>query len=316
MLIDKLRVDFKSGKGGSGAVHFYKNGKPSGGNGGNGGNVYLEGTNNLYDLKSLKKEKLYKAEDGEMGGANQLKGADGEDIVIKVPLTTVIYTLNNEVIGKIDQAGQRILLLEGGRGGRGNYEYRAGQVATLKKFTPGVKGSEVKVFLELQLSADVLFIGFPNAGKSSMLNALTNASVAVAAYPFTTLQPHLGVAENIVLMDLPGLIEGAAQGKGLGTKFVRHTQNAKFVAHFVSLENEDMKDTYVKMRDELKDIDERLYDLPEIILLTKADMFDEDAIAMKLKELDFTGKELVVVSAFKRETLKDLTKKLQQRLFG
>lgn len=309
MLIDKIRVNLKSGMGGNGAVKFFKTGKPAGGNGGNGGDIYLEGTQNIYDLKPLLAEKTYRAENGKPGEGNTKKGAQGKDLTIKVPLTTIGYSLENEEIFRISEHGQRILMLKGSIGGLGNYEFRRGQASTHKKSTPGKPGREIKIFLELNLSADIIFIGFPNAGKSSMLNALTNASVAVASYPFTTLQPHLGVAEDMMLMDLPGLIEGTYEGKGLGTRFVKHTQKAKVVAHFVSLESEDVVDTYQRMRDELKNISGGLDSKKEIVLLTKSDMYTDEEIENKRKSLSkHIGSDVHVCSAFKLDELKEVIK--------
>lgn len=307
MLIDRIRVDFKSGKGGSGAVRFWSGKKPCGGNGGKGGDVYLEGSRNLYDLKNFVHEKSLEAGDGEMGTNNQNTGAGGADLIVKVPLTTVVYSLNNEKILTIDKEGERKLLIEGGIGGRGNYSYKGGQEKTLNKFTPGREGTTLQTFLELRLSADVVFIGLPNAGKSSMLNALTNTNVEVAPYPFTTIYPNLGVCGNCVLMDLPGLIEGTSEGKGLGVKFVKHTDKAKLVAHFISVENDDVASAYELIRKELDQIGGDLAKKDEVIVLTKTDLVDDEVLNQKVKDLEKFGKKVIPVSIYKFDELKKLS---------
>lgn len=310
MLTDRIRVDFRSGRGGNGAVKFWGNGKPCGGNGGKGGDVYLEGSKNLYDLNKFVKADMLEAGDGDSGGHNQIQGKSGDDLIVKVPLTTVVFSIDEEEILRIDKEGERKLLLSGGFGGRGNYVFRAGQVKTLKKCTPGGRSTTLSVILELRLFADVIFIGLPNAGKSSMLNSLTNSNVEVAPYPFTTIQPNLGVCGNLILMDLPGLIEGASQGKGLGTKFLQHAENAKLIAHFISVENDDVCGAYESIRKEIDQMESNLREKDEMILLTKIDLVDEDVLKQKVKQLEKYGKKVIPVSIYKFEELKELSKVL------
>src|SRR3989304_8170485 len=234
MFTDKKRIDLEAGKGGAGAVSFALNKKPSGGDGGSGGRVYLEGTTHQYDYSFLHDVKKLKAGDGHAGGRERSKGANGEDLYVKVPLLTQVKDLQGNLICEISKPGERILVIEGGKGGLGNYHFRSQQRSGLKKTVPGQDGKVLQVFFELELQADIGFLGLPHAGKSSMLNALSNAKVKVAPYPFTTLNPNLGVAGELTLLDLPGLIEGTVAGKGLGTRFTRHLTHIKLLPHFIS----------------------------------------------------------------------------------
>lgn len=306
MLVDKVRVDFGAGAGGSGAVSFAINKKPSGGDGGKGGDVYLLGENNLYDLRNFKQTKKYSADNGEPGSSNNRKGSGAKDLIIKVPLVTKVYDLDQNLLATVKEHGEKVLLLTGGIGGRGNYYFRKGQLDTLKKHTPGKPGEELKSFLELELMSDIVFIGLPNAGKSSMLNTLTNSNVKVADYPFTTLFPYLGIAEGMRLMDLPGLIEGTAKGKGIGKNYGRHLKNAKAIAHFLSLEESDPQASYKLIRKEVEEIAPELASRPEILVLTKSDNFSSDEIDSKLKDIKKWHNNYVVVSVIDDNQLSKL----------
>lgn len=310
MFIDKVRLKFSAGKGGDGSINFEISGKPNGGDGGRGGDIILQGTNNLYDLTNFKSQKEFSAEPGEIGSRNKSRGANGQDLVIKVPLVTYIYNENNDLIHTIDKVDQEVLLAKGGKGGLGNHYFRRGQLATLNKRTLGKEGEVIKGYMELKLNADVAFIGFPNAGKSSMLNALSNSTVKVAPYPFTTLEPHLAVAGNIVLLDLPGLIEGTTEGKGLGTRFMKHVDNTKLIAHFISLESEDVVSDYKAIRKELEDINPELAKKEEVIILTKTDLYNAEIVKEKKKELEHFCKTIEVASIYDYDSLRDLQKKL------
>lgn len=317
MLIDKVRVNFASGSGGNGSVNFHKSGKPDGGDGGHGGDVIIEGDANIHDLRAFNAKKKFEAGDALRGALNKRTGANGEDLIVKVPLVTKIFDLQGNFITSIENHGQRELLLKGGAGGKGNYYFRKGQVQTLKKFTPGKPGKKLQCFLELELKADVVFIGLPNAGKSSMLNLLTNSKSKVAPYPFTTLEPYLGVMDNIKLMDLPGLIEGTSQGKGLGSNFARHAKNTKLVAHFLSLDSENLKADYDLIIKELASIDEELLKIPEILILTKSDNYGSEEIAQKIDIVKKFHNKFIVVSIIDDDSilnLRDLILKTYENL--
>ena len=326
MLIDKLRIDFKAGNGGDGAVTFAKfgrslgknqhlyypdKGKPDGGNGSDGGDIYVEGSSNVYDLASFSKQKVYRAEDGKIGLKGNKLPPKGEDLILIVPLVTIISDVTGKKVITIRKHGERKLLVKGGAGGEGNYAFRAGQLETLSKHTVGQPGRRLKSFMELRLPADVIFIGFPNAGKSSMLNVLTNANVKVASYPFTTLHPQLGMMGRITLMDLPGLISGVAEGKGLGKSFNKHTTSSKLIAHFISLESDNPERDYLAIRSELEAFNNDLMSKEEIILLTKSDLFTEEEIQAKMKPLLKYNKEILIVSNTDKKGIETISEKFE-----
>lgn len=306
MFIDKIRVDLLAGKGGDGGVSFAVNKKPDGGNGGDGGDIILKGSSHVYDLSKFRSARKYEAENGEEGSKNQSTGSNGQDLIIEVPIETTLRDLEGNEVAKISEIDQEFIVAKGGRGGLGNFHFRRGQVKTLYKKTNGKAGEKIQGFLELTLVADVVFIGLPNAGKSSMLNALSNSKSKVAAYPFTTLTPHLGVAAGIILLDLPGLIAGTVEGKGLGTRFMKHADKAKLIAHFISMESQDLLADYKLIRKELADISQELSSKPELLVLTKMDLFTEDEINEKLAQLKEVDSEIKVVSAYTDDAKQEL----------
>ncbi len=313
MFRDKVKLKFKAGKGGNGIVAYNKGRIPYGGSGGDGGDVYLEGSSKIYDLSFINQDSTISAEDGAPGGIKNLQGKDGKDLIFKLPLITHVMDSNGRLIMTLDKDGEKKLLEKGGKGGQGNFMFRHG-VENHSKSTPGMSGQELDISLNLELYSDIIFIGFPNAGKSSILNAITNANSKVASYAFTTLDPILGRLKGITLMDLPGLIEGTSEGKGLGTKFVKHTKASKLVAHVISLESEDVKVEYTKMREELKRIDQSLYDKPEIIILSKSDLVDPDKVKSSVKALKSLKKETLVCSVYDYDSLELLKKLLETQL--
>jgi GTPase len=316
MIKDEIKVKFIAGNGGDGGVKFGQGTpkRPMGGIGGDGGNVYVEGTTDLFDYGYINEEFNFKAENGDSGGVNAQRGRNGNDLIIRVPLVTDIYDEDGNLIVSIKERGQKVLLLKGGQGGLGNHYYRKGVNGRYDYFKPGKEGESLKALMKLKLVSDIVFIGFPNAGKSSMINALTRANVKVGNYPFTTLSPHLGRMNGITLLDLPGLIEGTHMGKGLGTGFIKHTEYARLVAHFISLESENLLKDYLTMRNELKFISEDLYNKPEIIVLTKADLFEPEEIEEKIKSLKDLASSKVVVSAWQPELLLKLQEEFRSKL--
>ncbi len=316
MIKDELKINIGAGKGGDGGVRFGggKPPKPTGGIGGKGGDIYVEGSTDYYDLNYMVGESSIKAQGGQVGGVNDQRGGNGADLTIKVPLVTQIYDQNGKLVCTIKEKGERILLLTGGEGGLGNHYFRRGFEGRFDKANPGKPGAEIKATLMLKLVADIVFIGFPNAGKSSLLNALTNAHVKVGAYPFTTLSPHLGRLPGLTLMDLPGLIEGTASGKGLGTGFIKHTEFARLVAHVISLESEDLLKDYNTMRSELKDISKDLYNKKEIIVLTKTDTIEPEEIKKKVDLFKGLGIDVVTCSSFVPDTLPKVEKGFRDNL--
>lgn len=309
MLIDKVRVDFVSGHGGTGSVNFQKSGKPDGGDGGHGGDVILVGDENIYDLRKFKSADKFVAQDGERGAYNRRTGANGEYLYIKVPLTSKLYDLEGNFITEISEHGQEVVLLKGGAGGKGNYYFRKGQVNTLNKFKPGKPGNKLMGFIELELKADIVFIGLPNAGKSSMLNELTRANTKVADYPFTTLEPFIGVMENLKLMDLPGLIEGTSKGKGLGSNFQKHVKSCRVLAHFLSIESIDIKNDYKIIRKELSDINPELITKPELLVITKTDLVTEKDLSKTDKIIKKFHDNYIFVSVIDDASLAALKQK-------
>lgn len=317
MFKDKVKIKIKAGHGGGGKVGFDRTMRPNGGDGGDGGDVYVVGDQGLYDLGSFHRELWYKADNGEHGGGNQATGAKGKDLFLRVPLVTTFYDQDGETVIVVDKHNEPQLLLKGGVGGLGNYYFRKHGRQNRRKHTPGRDGEELFATLELELASDIIFIGLPNAGKSSILRELTNADAKVASYAFTTLMPQLGRLDDVTLMDLPGLIEGTAEGKGLGTGFVRHTRRSKVVAHFISLEG-DVVEAYRTIRRELKQVDPNLAAKPELIVLTKTDLSSVEQISQaisvlkKEKDIKIAKTEIMTTSAYDLESLQTLATKLKQ----
>lgn len=311
---DLIQIKIQSGDGGEGIIAFDSRRKADGGNGGKGGDVYIEGSTNVFDFSHLEKNFIIKAENGSRGEKNKKTGKDGSDVTIYVPLVTNIFNEDGTEIVKILNKGDRIKMLNGGEGGLGNFHLRGeGWDGKLSR-KRAQKGEEKVLKLELNLRADAIFLGLPNAGKSSLINGLTNAKYKVASYEFTTLDPQLAVMDRFVLMDLPGLIEGTYKGKGLGTKFLKHTKYSKLLVHCISLENEDLVKSYKEMRNEFEKISKDLAYLPELILFTKADILSIDKLDELKASLKKDFKDFLVISSFRNEDLELLSKELKERL--
>ncbi len=297
MLIDDITIEVRGGNGGRGAVAFDKNLfalGPTGGHGGNGGNVYAEGVADLGALNHFRYKKKIEAENGGEGRSQFRDGTAGKDMVIEVPVGTVIYNLTNASRDELTKIGERILIAHGGPGGKGNFHFRSSRNTSPKEFQPGVPGEKFMIRFELKMIADVGLIGLPNVGKSSWLNTLTNAKSKVANYQFTTLEPHLGVYYELILADIPGLIEGAHEGKGLGIKFLRHIERTNVLFHFVSAESEDSKKDYDTIRKELAKYNPKLAEKEEYVFLSKKDILPEKEAMAKAEKLSKKIKKEVV----------------------
>ncbi len=316
MLVDEAIVEISAGNGGDGKVSFRREkyvpkGGPDGGNGGNGGAVYFLGVEDLGALKKFRFQKKFKAEDGKMGGKKKKRGASGKDLVIEVSRGTYLQDLGSDEDWEMTKIGQKILLASGGLGGRGNWEFRSATNQTPLFAERGTFGQKRRLFLELRLIADVGLVGLPNAGKSSLLNELTAAKAKVASYPFTTLEPNLGAMENLILADLPGLIENASKGRGLGFKFLRHVKRTRVLVHCLSLESADLAKDYQVVRRELAEYEKELLKKPEIIVLTKSDLIDQKKIKVAQKQLQKHNPEILVTSIYDWESLLALKEKLK-----
>lgn len=278
-LIDEIHIIIKGGNGGNGIVHFYSDawrpkGGPDGGNGGDGGSVYFQAVSDITKLDQFRHSKIYAAQNGNPGGRNNRTGKNGDDLIIQVPVGTVA-SYDNGTSVELTEIGQKILMARGGKGGRGNYVFRSATNQTPQEFEEGRKCQNKKLFLQLKLIAQVGLIGLPNAGKTSLLNELTPANAKVANYSFTTLEPNLGVTKGgFIVADIPGLIEGAAIGKGLGVKFLKHIERTKLLIHCVSAESQNPQKDYQTIRQELANYSSKLAQKPEIIILTKSDILD------------------------------------------
>lgn len=314
MLIDDIKIKIKAGDGGQGTVKFSKTKMtlgPTGGNGGRGGNVYLEGVSDIGALIQFRHKKELKAEDGRNGRAQLNDGEAGEDLILKVPIGTVAHNLSTKKDEEIISVGQRLLIAKGGRGGKGNFRFRSSTNTSPTKFQEGLPGEEYEFRLELKLIADVGFIGLPNVGKSSLLNELTNAKSKVANYFFTTLNPNLGAYYELILADIPGLIEGASNDKGLGIKFLRHIERTKTLFHLISAESSDPAQDYRIIRNELKAYNKELLDKTEYVFLSKADTLTQDEIDKKLSKLKKTDKKAIPISIIDDESIKHVEKILR-----
>ena len=309
-LVDELTILARAGKGGDGVVRWlHLKGKeysgPAGGNGGNGGDVLLRGVRDISLLGRYRGEKKFEAENGGDGESYNRDGKGGKNLIIDLPVGSIVHNTATGEVHELMAEGEQKLVLKGGRGGAGNSVFRSSVNTSPKESTPGLPGEEAELRIELRLIASAGLIGLPNAGKSSLLNALTGASAKIGAYAFTTLDPNLGAMHGYILADIPGLIEGASAGKGLGSKFLRHIARTSLLLHCVSLESEKPLQDYETVRDEISKFGEgELQKKPELIVLTKSDTRTPEEIA-KIKK-SFTGKDVEVVSVLDDRAVKEL----------
>jgi GTP-binding protein len=317
--VDEMRIHMRAGNGGRGIVSWlHEKGKeyggPAGGDGGNGGNVYVKAVRDIGILAKYRHEKEFSAEKGENGKSKSMHGRNGDDCEILLPVGSVVTNLSTKKTVELLVEGERVLLLNGGRGGYGNEHFKGSKNIRPYEWTPGKPGEEADFFIELRLVADAGLIGLPNAGKSSLLNELTNATAKIGNYQFTTLEPNLGDFYGYILADIPGLIEGASEGKGLGHQFLRHIERTKVLLHCISLENEDVLEVYKTIREELKAYNEKLTDKPEVIILTKTDMVPDEEVAKKQKKLSKKCQNILTVSVIDTESIKSLKRDLTEIL--
>jgi len=328
MFIDQVEIHVRSGKGGDGAVHFRKEkyvprGGPDGGDGGKGGDVILEVKPTLNTLTFRHKERFL-AQEGSPGSRQNMYGRSGEDLVIPIPPGTIIYEIQDDdslsLLGDLTQAGQRLIVCKGGRGGRGNTHFKSSVNQVPRTAEKGEPAEERRLKLELKLIADIGLIGVPNAGKSTLLTALTNARPKIAAYPFTTLEPNLGVAmldedNAVVIADIPGLIEGAHKGVGLGHDFLRHIQRTRVIIHLLDGLSTDPLADFSQINSELSLFDPNLSQKPQVVALNKIDQpqvmerYDKVKAAFKKQKVD-----LMAISALARTNTRDLLLKAAARL--
>ena len=315
MLIDDVTIKVKAGRGGDGLATFSKivleNG-PTGGDGGQGGNIIIKGVTDLGALRQFKSKKNIKAGDGGRGGQNVRTGVNGTDAIILVPVGTVVHNLKNGDKYEIVNLKDELLIAKGGNGGFGNHHYRSSRNTTPERFNEGAKGEELEIRLELKLIADVGLIGYPNVGKSTFLNTFTNSKSRVANYQFTTLEPHLGVYYGLILADIPGLIKGAAKGKGLGHKFLQHIERTKYLFHFVAADSIDPINDYLIIRKELGEYNKDLLKKPEWIILSRIDEATLKELEKAKENLGKRNKNVVELSVVDDGSIKEMKKFLNK----
>lgn len=295
--VDYVKVFLTSGNGGKGSVHLHREkyitkGGPDGGDGGRGGHVILRGNQNLWTLVTFKFKKHFRAGHGEHGSKSRSTGADGKDIYIDVPLGTILRDAEtNEVLLEITEHGEEKIVLEGGMGGRGNWHFKSSTNQTPRYAQPGIEGKEGSYILELKILADVGLVGFPNAGKSTLLSVITSAKPKIADYEFTTLKPNLGIVQyrdfqSFVMADIPGIIEGAAEGLGLGHYFLRHIERNATLLFLIPADSNDISKEYDILLDELRRYNPELLDKERLVAISKSDMLDEELMDEMRLELD------------------------------
>lgn len=320
--VDYVKLHVSSGNGGKGSMHLHREkyiakGGPDGGDGGRGGHVIIKGNKNLWTLYTYKFKRHFKAGHGEHGGKQRSTGADGQDVYMEVPLGTVIRDKETkEIIFEITEDGEEKIIAEGGMGGRGNWHFKSATNQTPRYAQPGIPGQEKDIILELKVLADVGLVGFPNAGKSTLLSVVTAAKPKIADYEFTTLKPNLGIVKyrdykTFVMADIPGIIEGAAEGKGLGHYFLRHIERNSTLLFLIPADAKDIKEQYDILLDELRRYNPEMLDKDRIIAISKSDMLDEELKAELKIELDKTLPiDYLFISSVAQQGITELKDKL------
>ncbi len=326
--VDYVKIHVSSGNGGKGSSHlhrekFVEKGGPDGGDGGRGGHVIIRGKSNLWTLYHLKFKKHFKAGHGEHGGSSRSTGADGEDVYVDVPLGTVVRDAEtNDILFEITEENEEKIIVEGGKGGLGNWNFRTATNQTPRYAQPGIPHEEKTILMELKVLADVGLVGFPNAGKSTLLSVITSAKPKIADYEFTTLKPNLGIVEyrdfqTFVMADIPGIIEGAAEGKGLGHYFLRHIERNSILLFLIPADAKDILEQYEILLDELRRYNPEMLDKERLVAISKCDMLDDELKAELKTELDKTMPvAYIFISSVAQQGITELKDKLWKLLNG
>ena len=319
--LDQIKIYVKAGNGGDGSPSFRREkfieyGGPDGGDGGRGGSVILKSEQNLNTLIDYRYQQHHKAKRGENGSGQNRTGKGGEDLILKVPLGTQIFEEDNKtLIYDFTKIGEEFIAASGGRGGLGNTRFKSSTNRAPRKYTKGTLGEEFTIWLQLKTIADIGIIGLPNAGKSSLLAAITNANPKIANYQFTTLNPNLGVAsyddKEITIADIPGLVEGAHKGTGLGIQFLKHIERCKSLLHMIDVTNEDLKKSYKQIKNELKKYSAKLSKKKELVVLNKVDLIDNNEVKKIINEFSKNTKsEVITLSTLEKKSVSQIKAKL------
>ena len=319
--LDQVKIYVKAGNGGDGSPSFRREkfieyGGPDGGDGGKGGSVILKAERNLNTLIDYRYQQHHKAKRGENGSGQNRTGKSGEDLILKVPLGTQVFEEDNKtLIFDFIKIGEEFVVAAGGKGGLGNNRFKSSTNRAPRKFTKGTLGEEFTIWLQLKTIADIGIIGLPNAGKSSLLAAITNANPKIANYQFTTLNPNLGVAsyddKEVTIADIPGLIEGAHKGTGLGIQFLKHVERCKSLLHMIDITNDDIKKSYNQVKNELKNYSNKLSKKKELIVLNKTDLIDEKKVKDIVNNFSkSTQSEVITMSTLEKKTISKIKAKL------
>ena len=319
--LDQVKIYVKAGNGGDGSPSFRREkfieyGGPDGGDGGSGGSVILKSEQNLNTLIDYRYQQHHKAKRGENGSGQNRTGKGGEDLILKVPLGTQVFEEDNKtLIYDFTKIGEEFIAASGGRGGLGNTRFKSSTNRAPRKYTKGTLGEEFTIWLQLKTIADIGIIGLPNAGKSSLLAAITNANPKIANYQFTTLNPNLGVAsydnKEITIADIPGLVEGAHKGTGLGIQFLKHIERCKSLLHMIDVTNDDLKKSYKQIKNELKKYSTKLSKKKELVVLNKVDLIDNNELKKIIKEFSKNTKsEVITLSTLEKRSVSQIKAKL------
>jgi GTP-binding protein len=327
MFVDRVNIHIRAGKGGDGLLSFrhekfIAKGGPDGGDGGDGGSVIIRASRNQNTLADFRYKKLLQAKDGQAGGKRKRHGKKGEDLIVDVPVGTVLTDEDGNLLADLTEDGQAETIADGGKGGFGNAHFTSSTRQAPRVAEKGEAGGEFDGVFELKMIADVGIVGLPNAGKSTLLSIISNAKPEIADYPFTTLRPNLGVVDidkktSLLMADIPGLIEGASQGKGLGDEFLRHTERTNVLLHLIDAYGDNIPDAYRTIIQELKDYKVDLSDRPQVVALTKIEGFDKKRLNAKLRQLSKLvpkGTPIMAFSSVTREGLNDLLRTIQKQV--